>query len=114
MNNNKMEEKTMNATLFALTSMVIAFSLTNVAALAGTTAKAGLAQATATAKKWQPDAVLTNISTLAADANGNSEKWGYMFYSAKAKKGYSVDIRGTNVDETLEVNPHIKDAVGNE
>ncbi|OGW61033.1 MAG: hypothetical protein A2V83_03560 [Nitrospirae bacterium RBG_16_64_22] len=81
---------------------------------AGQTARAGLATANATAQKWQKDAVLVNVSTLQADAGGTAPKWGYMYHSAKAKMGYSVDVKGGKVVETLEVNPHIKDAVGQE
>lgn len=81
---------------------------------AGQTAKAGLAQATAEAQKWQKDAVLVNVSTLQANADGTAAKWGYMYYSSKAKQGYTVDIKGGKVVETLEVRPHITDAVSKE
>ncbi|MBI3392389.1 MAG: hypothetical protein HY039_04305 [Nitrospirae bacterium] len=79
---------------------------------AGQTAKAGVAQAGAEAQKWQKDAVLVNVSTLQANPDGTAAKWGYMYYSAKAKKGYTVDVKDGKVVETLEVNPYIKDAVG--
>ena len=103
----------MNRRLIALILMALAFLFSNVSALAGTTAKTGLAQAAASAKKWQADAVVTSISTLAADSNGTSDKWSYMFYSPKAKKGYTVDIRGAKL-ETLEVNPYVTDSIGND
>ncbi|MBI3376921.1 MAG: hypothetical protein HY035_00765 [Nitrospirae bacterium] len=79
---------------------------------AGATAKAGLVQANAAAQKWQKDAVLVNVSTLQANPDGTAAKWGYMYYSAKAKKSYTVDVKDGKVVETLEVNPYIKDAVG--
>lgn len=78
---------------------------------AGMTAKAGLKGATAEAQKWQKDATLVNVSTLQANPDGIGEKWTYMFYSAKAKQGYTVDVKSGKIVETLEVNPYIKDAV---
>ena len=53
-----------------------------------------------------------NVSTLQANPDGTAAKWGYMYYSAKAKKGYTVDVKDGKVVDTLEVNPYIKDAVG--
>ena len=98
-----------------ITLLLVAFTaLPFSAEAAGMTARAGLAQATAEAKKWQGDAVLVNITTLQADADGRTPKWGYMFYSAKKKQGYSVDVKDGKVVETLEVNPYIKDAVSAE
>ena len=88
----------------------IALPLSGMAA--GMTAKAGLAQANASSQKWQKDAVLVNVSTLQANSDGTAAKWGYMYYSAKAKKGYTVDVKDGKIVETLEVNPYIKDAVG--
>jgi nucleoside 2-deoxyribosyltransferase len=81
---------------------------------AGQTAKAGLAQANAEAQKWRKDAVLVNVSTLQTDSDGTAAKWGYMYYSTKGKMGYSVDVKGGKIAGTMEVNPHIKDAVGAE
>ncbi len=79
---------------------------------AGATAKAGLAQAQQAANKWKADAVLVNISTLTGNMDGTATKWVYMFYSAKAKQGYTVDVQDGKVIDTLEVTPHIKDPVG--
>jgi hypothetical protein len=56
--------------------------------------------------------VLVNVSTLQAGPDGTAEKWDYLFYSPKARQGYSVDIKGGKVVNTLEVSPYIKDAVG--
>jgi hypothetical protein len=35
-----------------------------------------------------------------------------MFFSPKTGKAYSVDVKNNKVVETMEVNPHIKDGVG--
>jgi hypothetical protein len=77
----------------------------------GTPAKAALSRAEAAAKAWQPDAALTSVSTLAANPDGTAPTWSFLFHSPKAKKGYSVDVRGAKV-ETLEVNHYVKDPVG--
>ncbi|NJD63244.1 MAG: hypothetical protein FIA93_11080 [Deltaproteobacteria bacterium] len=82
------------------------------ATAADTTAKAGFASAATAAQQWQKDAVLVNVSTLQADADGKAAKWGYMYYSPKSKRGYTVDVKGGKVVETLEVNPYVRDAVG--
>lgn len=79
---------------------------------AGATAKAGLAQAQQAAQKWQKDAILVSVSTLEANPDGTAEKWGYIFYSPKAKQGYSIDVKGGKIVNAMEVGPHIKDAVG--
>jgi hypothetical protein len=83
-----------------------------IALAAGATAKAGLEQAQQTATKWKADAALVNISTLAANMDGTAQKWGYMFYSAKAKLGYTVDVRDGKIAETVEVGPYISDPIG--
>ncbi len=91
----------------------LAFGLAPAPAFAeGATAKAWLAQAQQAANKWKADAALVYISTLAGNFDGTSKKWGYMFYSAKAKQGYTVDIQDGKIIETLEVNPWITDPVG--
>jgi hypothetical protein len=79
---------------------------------AGATAKSGLKVAVAAAQKWQADATLTGISTWQAGADGTAAKWNYMFFSPKTGKAYSVDVKNNKVVETMEVNPHIKDGVG--
>lgn len=96
-----------------ITPLLVALTALPLSAMAaGMTAKAGLKDATAEAQKWQKDAVLVNVSTLQANSDGTAAKWGYMYYSAKAKKGYTVDVKDGKIVETLEVNPYIKDAVG--
>ena len=96
-----------------ITLLLVAFTALPLCAMsAGMTAKAGLKDAAAGAQKWKEDATLVNVSTLQANPDGTAEKWAYMFFSAKAKQGYSVDVKGGKVVETLEVNPYIRDAVG--
>lgn len=69
----------------------------------GYTAKASLAQAKELAKKWQADAVLTQVSALQVGENGrlipNSpfSMWQYFFYSQKAKKWYNVTAGAAGV-----------------
>lgn len=75
-------------------------------------AKAWLAQALQAAQKWQPDAALVSISTLSTNMDGTADKWSFMFHSPKAKKGYTVDVRDGKIVDTLEVRPHVVDAVG--
>lgn len=79
---------------------------------AGATAKGGLKVAVEAAQKWQADAVLTSVSTWRAGADGKAAKWNYMFFSPKTRKAYSVDVKNNKAIETMEVNPHIKDGVG--
>jgi len=100
---------------FAVALAVAALaSLLPQAAAANDTARAGLAAAAASAKKWQSDAALVSVSTLAADASGRAAKWDYLFHSPKATQGYSVEIKGGKIAGTLEVRPHVKDPVGQE
>lgn len=99
-------------TITAVVALVLAGILATTAAnAADTTARAGLAQADAAAQKWQKDAVLVNLSTLQANPDGKAAKWGYMYYSSKGNKGYTVDVKDGTVVEAQEVNPHIKDPV---
>jgi hypothetical protein len=77
----------------------------------GTTVLAALARANVAAKEWNADAVLTNASTLRANPDGTAASWSFLFYSPRTKKGFSVDVRAGKA-ETLEVNPHLKDPVG--
>jgi len=77
----------------------------------GQAARTTLKEAMAAAQKWQADAALTSVSTLRASPDGKSVKWGYMFYSAKAKMGYAVDFAGKKLVDAMEVRPHVTDAV---
>lgn len=67
------------------------------------TAKAALKEVTAASKAWQPDAVLTHVSTLSAQPDGTARSWLYTVYSPKAKKSAIVTARDTKVevDEVL-------------
>jgi hypothetical protein len=69
---------------------------------AGNTARVALENAIETAKKWQPDAILTSIYTASADIDGKSVSWAYGFYSTKAGKHLNVTARGRAI-ETLEI-----------
>lgn len=96
-----------------LCAVLLAGSITaSDAHAAGATAKGGLKVAVEAARKWQADAVLTGVSTWKAGADGTAEKWNYMFYSPKSGKAYSVDVKNNKAVETMEVNPHVKDGVG--
>lgn len=70
---------------------------------AAATAKAALKEVTAASKAWQPDAVLTHVSTLSAQPDGTARSWLYTVYSPKAKKSAIVTARDTRV-EVDEVN----------
>lgn len=95
----------------AMTVFVVCFVVSPATAADGT-ARAWLEQAQQAAVKWNSDAVLVNISTLNAGMNGTAKKWMYMFYSARAKQGYTIDIQDGRITGTLEVRPYINDPVG--
>ena len=73
-------------------------AVASVVAAAGQTAKASLSQVVATARKWQPDAVLVSLSTDKAKSDGTSDDWKYSFYSPASKKRFVATARGTKVD----------------
>ena len=52
--------------------LLLALSVASRAADTAVTARAGLAAATAAAQKWQPDAVLTGVSTMRASTDGRA------------------------------------------
>ena len=68
----------------------------------GNTARSALSDATTEAKKWQPDAVLTSVSSLTVDKDGHAVSWFYGFYSPKARKFLNVTAKGRAI-ETLEL-----------
>jgi len=80
-------------------------------AAGSTTARAALQAATEAAHQWQSDAVLTGVSAVQTTSDGRSERWSYMFYSAKAQKGYSLTFAGAKQVDQIEVRPHMRDAV---
>lgn len=72
-------------------------------AFAASTAKAALKEVTAAGQKWQPDAVVTHLSTLFGQSDGKARSWIYMVYSPKAKKSATVTTEDMKVVEVLEV-----------
>jgi len=70
---------------------------------AAITARAGLPQAVAAAKKWRPDAALTNVSSLTVNADGGAKWWMYTFYAPKTKKSLNVTVAPGSPLDTLEV-----------
>lgn len=70
---------------------------------AASTAKAALKEVVAAGKKWQPDAVVTHVSTIFGQPNGKARTWIYTVYSPKAKKSANVTTQDLTVLEVLEV-----------
>jgi hypothetical protein len=64
---------------------------------AGQTAKAPLPKAIASAKAWQPDAILVHLSTVKLQSDGTATEWLYSFYSPKSGKRCVVTARGGSV-----------------
>lgn len=81
-------------------------------ALAASTAKAALTEVTAAAQKWQGDAVLTHVSTLAGRGDGMADHWLYTFYSPKAKKSAIVTARDKKVEVDADVRNTSTDPLG--
>ena len=84
--------------LMGLVFVIAGFTVAPVAEAAGQTAKAALQGVVATARKWQPDAVLVSLSTDKAKSDGTSDEWKYSFYSPASKKRFVATARGTKVD----------------
>lgn len=91
--------------------LLLAMPALSRAADTGVTARAGLAAATAAAQKWQPDAVLTGVSTMRASTDGHAANWDYMFHSPKSGKACTFTFAGDQLVEQLEVRPHMTDRV---
>jgi hypothetical protein len=72
-------------------------------AFAASTAKAALKEVIAAGQKWQPDAVVTHVSTLSGQPDGKASSWIYTVYSPKAKKSATVTTKDMKVVEVLEV-----------
>jgi hypothetical protein len=64
----------------------------------GTKAHAMLDEAVAAGKKWQPDAILTSISTFSADMQGGASNWFYGFYSPKKDTYLNVTAKGFSLE----------------
>jgi len=100
--------------IFAIAIMVTFFIAVVPALSSGAAAKAGLAQAQKAARKWKADAALVSIFAGTSNMDGTADKWAYMFYSPKVKKGYTVQVQNGRIVETLEVRGHIKNPLGDE
>jgi hypothetical protein len=72
-------------------------------AFGASTAKTALKEVIAAGQKWQPDAVVTHVSTLFGQSDGKAQSWIYMVYSPKAKKSATVTTQDMKVVEVLEV-----------
>lgn len=92
---------------------------TTQAAEKGKTAKAALKQATEAAKKWHGDAVLVQIRSDAAAADGTAvakrkslsfSGWVYEFHSPQARKWYRIEADATGL-KTLETPHAVRDPV---
>jgi hypothetical protein len=59
----------------------------------GATARAAIEPVIETAKAWQADAVLTNVSAVGVAADGTAEAWDYLFYSSTAGKYGRITAR---------------------
>lgn len=83
-------------------------------ALAASTAREAIKEVAAAAQKWQPDAVLTHISTLRGRADGKADSWLYTFYSPKTKKSAIVTARDKKVAVDADVRNTSTDPLGAE
>ncbi|HEY7642616.1 MAG TPA: hypothetical protein VH814_22975 [Steroidobacteraceae bacterium] len=97
--------------LVCASMLLLAISALATAADQGVTARQGLAAATAAAQKWQPDAVLTSVSTMRAAPDGRAANWDYMFHSPKSGKACTFTVAGDQLVEQLEVRPHMTDRI---
>ena len=91
--------------------LLVALPMTSGAADTAVPARASLAAAIAAAQKWQPDAVLTGVSTMRASQDGRAAGWDYMFHSPKAGKACTFTFAGDRLADQLEVRPHMTDRV---
>jgi hypothetical protein len=100
-------------TPFLLCAPILLLAMSVVAQVADTAvaARAGLPVATAAAQKWQPDAVLTGVSSMRASPDGRAENWDYMFHSPKSGKACTFTVAGERLADQLEVRPHMTDRV---
>ena len=81
---------------------------------ANSTAGASVKEAAAAGQKWQPDAVLTHVSTLVATPDGKARSWLYTFYSPKARKSAIVTARGGKVEIEPDVRNTSTEPIGAE
>jgi hypothetical protein len=59
-------------------------------AAGGQTARHALPRVIAAARKWQPDAILVGLASVAVGRDGTSAEWKYAFYSPKTTKRFVV------------------------
>ena len=85
-------------------AIILAASLATAPAAAASTAKEAIKEATAAAQKWQPDAVLTHVSTIKGRGDGTADQWLYTYYAPKAKKSAIITAKGKQV----EVEPDVR------
>lgn len=78
----------------------------------GQSARAALKEVQAAAQKWQKDAVLTNVATQAAAADGAASEWSYLFYSPASKQAYAVSVKNGKIVDQHPVGPYLTDSVG--
>jgi hypothetical protein len=67
-------------------------------ALAASTARESIKEVTTAAQKWQPDAVLTHISTLRGHADGRADSWRSI---RRGKKSAIVTARDKKIEVDL-------------
>ena len=77
---------------------------------AGNPARAALDDATDAAKHWQPDAILTSVSSNTVDIDGKGASWFYSFYSRKANSYLAVTAKGRSID-TMQLGTGQSDSV---
>lgn len=85
-------------------AIILAASLATAPAAAASTAKEAIKEATAAAQKWQPDAVLTHVSTIKGRGDGTADQWLYTYYAPKAKKSAIITAKG----KQIEVEPDVR------
>jgi len=80
---------------FAIFSLLVLFAtaLAVRAQANGATARAAIEPVVETAKAWQSDAVLTNVSAVGVAPDGTAEAWDYLFYSSTAGKYGRITAR---------------------
>lgn len=93
-------------------AMFVSAGLVTVPAYAASTAKEAVKDATAAAQKWQPDAVLTHVSTLTARGDGTADQWLYTYYAPKAKKSAIVTAKGKKIEVEADVRNTSVDPLG--
>jgi hypothetical protein len=79
---------TISILLFSFAAVVVVRAQAN-----GATARAAIEPVIETAKAWQADAVLTNVSAVGVAPDGTAETWDYLFYSSTARKYGRITAR---------------------